>query len=89
LLVVNLVLHSRSKYLELYIHFVHNRVQQKLICLLHFSRRLQVVDILTMPCHNHFCSNFIHKPIISSRQDDNVSNKVSHNTPNISILPKT
>lgn len=45
----NPVLHSRSKHLELDLHFVREKVQSKLVAVTHISSTDQIADALTKP----------------------------------------
>jgi len=49
LLSTNPIMHSKSKYFELDLHFVRDHIQQQHITLLHIPARYQVVDPLTKP----------------------------------------
>lgn len=45
----NLVLHARTKHIELKYHFMRERIQEKQVRMEHVSSKEQLVDIFTKP----------------------------------------
>jgi len=60
-LVVNPIMHSRSKHFELDLYFVRNYVHDKHLTILHLRAQFQLADILTKPISDTSFLSFKHK----------------------------
>lgn len=45
----NLVFHNRTKHLDVYCHYVHDRIQERFLKTIHVQSKLQVVAVFTKP----------------------------------------